>query len=159
MNVITDPAPPVPIQVDITETSPDKKLRLSPSWKHWFLQIREKINSINQNLFDLSNVVGTGLATKNPDGTWTTTSVVDVGSGGTGINSVDSGNFLRGTGGAASLEERTPSQVLSDIEACPAITVTHTSATGGTATALPSQPVGYAEVIIDGQIRRIPYYD
>ena len=35
---------------------------------------------------------------------------------------------------------------------------TGTTATGGSATALPSQPVGYMEINIGGTVRKIPYY-
>ncbi len=36
---------------------------------------------------------------------------------------------------------------------------TSTSATGGSASALPAQPAGYVNVIINGQTKRIPFYD
>lgn len=157
MSTITDPAPPVPDKVELVEISPNKKMRLTPSWRHWFIQIREKINAINQSLYDLSTVVGSGLATKNSDGTWSTTSIVPVDSGGTGLNAVGNTNFLRGTGGTT-LEERTPTQVRTDIAACPAITNTTTSASAGGASALPATPLGYADVVIAGTVRKVPFY-
>jgi hypothetical protein len=33
-----------------------------------------------------------------------------------------------------------------------------TSATGGSATALPAQPVGYLTVVLNGTARKLPYY-
>lgn len=39
------------------------------------------------------------------------------------------------------------------------LATTSTSATGGSATALPAQPVGYKTEVINGVSRKIPYYD
>jgi hypothetical protein len=158
MSVQTDIMPPVPVHVKPLSDKGANKDKFDPAWQRWFLQVKFKIDAINQNLYDLSNVVGTGLATKNTDGSWSTTSLLPVGSGGTGLNAVGAGLFLRGTGGTA-LETRTAAQVLGDIAACPAITATHTSGTAGAATALPATPSGYADVVIAGSVKRVPYYD
>jgi hypothetical protein len=158
MSVVTDPIPPVPTSIDIVEPGHQEKPRLSSAWKHWFLQIREKINAINQSLYDLSTVVGDGIAVKNPDGTWSTASIVPVASGGTGVGSVTAGNYIVGAGTAA-FTEKTPTQVRTDIGAAPAMTTTAGSATGGAATALPALPVGYVEIKVGANTKLIPYYD
>lgn len=159
MSVITDRVPPVPSLVELVKKDKAERLMVGKDWNQWFIQIKYKIDSINQNLQQVSSVVGSGFAVRNPDGTWTTATIVPVGSGGTGINAVAAGNFLRGTGTEA-LEERTASEVLADIGAQPAFGSTHTSATAGTATALPATPSGYVDVDIGGgTIKRVPYYD
>ena len=158
MTVVTDKMPPVPSLVPMVSKQGLKENIVTAEWNRWFLSVQYKMDSINQNLQEVSAVVGSGFAVRNPDGTWTTTSIVPVGSGGTGLNDVSAGAFLRGTGTDA-LETRTPSQVLDDISAQPKFGSTSTSATGGSATALPAQPSGYVEVDIGGATKKIPYYD
>lgn len=90
-------------------------------------------------------------------GTWQG-AVVGVPYGGTGLSSYTANNYIRALD-ADTLEQRTPSQVLDDIDAQKRLGSTSTSATGGSATALPAQPVGYVEVVIGGNTKKIPYYD
>lgn len=158
MSVQTDVMPPAPVNIKPIIKEGGNKDRFDTAWQRWFLQVKYKLDTLNATLVNVSQVVGSGLATLNEDGTWTTTSIVGVGSGGTGLNEVTSGNFLRGAG-TSPLEERTPSQVRGDIGAAPEMTATSTSATGGTATALPSQPVGYVEIQVGGATKKIAYYD
>lgn len=90
-------------------------------------------------------------------GTWNAT-IIAAQYGGTGIGAYTANNYIRAAS-ATTLEQRTPAQVLSDIGASPALTTTSTSATGGSATALPAQPVGYVEVQVGGVTKKIAYYD
>lgn len=158
MSVQTDKMPPVPSLVPMVADQGPKKNLVTPEWNRWLLSVLYKIDVVNQTVVEIGKVVGDGFAVRNPDGTWTTASIVTVGSGGTGKNSVTAGSYLTGDG-TNELVEKTPSEVLTDIGAQPALGPTHTSATGGSATALPAQPVGYVEIDIGGTTKRIPYYD
>lgn len=47
----------------------------------------------------------------------------------------------------------------SDGEFVPILDTSPTAATAGAATALPGVPVGYLEIMVDGQPRRVPFWN
>lgn len=60
---------------------------------------------------------------------------------------------------ATLLDDADAPTALSTLGAQPVFGATHTSATGGAASALPALPSGYVEVDVGGVTKRVPYYD
>jgi len=57
----TKPIPPVPNKADILEKSPKDSKQVSVTWIRWFIQIRDKINLINESIAGLAKFTGTGF--------------------------------------------------------------------------------------------------
>lgn len=66
---LTDPVPPVPQHTPPVEDSGPFK-RFTNNWMQWFLQLRDKVNAINESLVTLGLVTDPGLLAKQADGSW-----------------------------------------------------------------------------------------
>lgn len=179
MALAEDTIPPPPLQnapiVDRTNKNPDINFSgwtFTNAWAQWFLNVKVKLDVINENLYQLANIVGAGIPSKDGSGNWTARAVAQ----GTGIVVTD-GDGVSGnptvaidttwTGdmsisGVGTLTQGTWQADIIDnayLDAAPKMTVTSTSATGGAATALPALPTGYVEVDIGGVTKKIAYYD
>jgi hypothetical protein len=206
MSVETDTMPPVPQHTKPIMGKGASEGYFTKEWNQWFLQVKFKIDVINENLFSISKLSSSGIIVRDSAGNWnartlegtadrvTVTNgdgdagnptfdiaatyvgqasittlgtittgvwqgtVVGAGYGGTGIASYTVNNYLRASG-ATALEQRTPANVLDDIDAQKRFGTTSSSATAGAASALPATPSGYVEAIIGGVVKKIPYYD
>lgn len=187
MSVETDKLPPVPSHTKPINEQGGMVGYFETNWSRWFIQAREKINVINDRLANLSSIVNTGIAVLAANGEWQArtitgtpnrisvsngdgvagnptidihtsyvgqSSITTLGTITTGVwEGTDVGVVHGGTGAS------TASAARDNLGAAAKMTTTVTSATGGSATALPAQPVGYVEVDIGGATKKIPYYD
>lgn len=180
MATATDKVPPVPQLVppmrDIKGTANGvdlSALRFDNAWMQWFQQVKVKIDVINSNLFQLGNISGTGFTTRDSAGNWQqrtiqgTANKIDVanGDGDAGDPVITISATYIGQGSITTVGTITTgvwqgSEIANTyLDAAPKMTATSTSATGGSATALPAQPVGYVEIKVGGVTKKIPYYD
>jgi len=65
----TRPIPPVPNKADILEKFPKDSKQVSVTWIRWFIQIRDKINLINDLIANLAGFSGSGFLSIGTDGT------------------------------------------------------------------------------------------
>lgn len=206
MSVETDKMPPVPQHTKPIMGKGGSEGYFAKEWNQWFLQVKFKIDVINENLFSISKLSSQGFIIRDSDGNWNarelegtpgritvtngdgdagnpsfdiditysgqgsittlgtiTTGVwngttVAAGYGGTGISSYTAGSYIRAFS-ASLLEQRTPANVLDDIDAQKRFGTTSSSASAGAASALPATPSGYVEALIGGVVKKIPYYD
>ena len=174
MSVETDIVPPVPehtppLQEDNGKNHPGKSF--NHVWTRWFVSLREKINVINDQLTTLSQLIGGGfivvdgntVAQRTIQGTSGRISVTN-GDGIAGDPTIDFVNVgTAGTYGGAILGLNISTDASGRVTATSVSNTTSTStATGGSATALPAQPVGYitVQVMLSGVPTdvKIPYY-
>lgn len=176
MNVETDPLPPVPRHTPpiADETGKEQKaLTFQIPWMQWFVQVREKVNVINTIVTNLSKVITSGIMILAASGEWVsreikgTTARISVANG-TGISGDPTVDIDAAYAGQASIDTvgtittgTWQGTVIDNayLDAAPKMVTTSTSATGGSATALPAQPVGYVQISIGGSPFKIPYYD
>lgn len=180
MAVAEEKVPPPPQQVppliDLLKRNPDIFLgsfRFGNEWMQWFQLVKLKIDVIDSNLYQLANVVGTGIPSRDGSGNWTareiensdSSIVVEDGDGVTGnpkikINPLWTGQTTLTTLGTITTGVWQGTVIANAyLDAAPKMTATSTSAVGGAATALPALPVGYVEINIGGVIKKIAYYD
>ena len=180
MAVAEEKVPPPPQQVppliDLLKKNPEVFLgsfRFGNEWMQWFQLVKLKIDVIDSNLYQLANVVGTGIPSRDGSGNWTAREIensdssitVEDGDGVTGnpkikINPLWSGQTTLTIVGTITTGVWQGSVINNTyLDAAPKMTVTSTSAVGGAATALPALPVGYVEIDVGGATKKIPYYD
>lgn len=180
MAVAEDKVPPPPLQIppiiDWQKKNPDVffgSWRFDNAWSQWFQLVKLKIDVIDSNLYQLANVVGTGIPSRDGSGNWTareiensdSSIVVEDGNGVTGnpkikINPLWTGQTTLTTLGTVTTGTWQATIINNTyLDAAPKMTVTSTSAVGGAATALPALPVGYVEISVGGVTKKIPYYD
>lgn len=186
MSVETDKLPPVP-QHDPPIDKGGIQERFTASWMRWFLQVKAKVDVINESVANLSRLIGDGLAVKDTNGEWQARSIagtanrisVTNGDGQAGDPTVDIDAAYAGQASINTLGTVTTGTWEGDpiavgyggtgatdaatardnLGAAAKMETTSTSATGGAASALPALPVGYVEVVIGGAAKKIPYYD
>lgn len=66
----TKPIPPVPNKADILENKKESK-QVSVTWIRWFIQLRDKINVINDLIANLAGFSGSGFLSVGTSGTVT----------------------------------------------------------------------------------------
>lgn len=163
------------------------KLRFDNAWMQWFTQVKYKIDTINANLVGVAALAGSGIVSRDISGNWLQLTIqgtanriaVANGDGVSGNITINIdpnyagqttitqlGTIATGTwqgtavgvsyGGTGATN---PSDARDNLGAAAKMTTSSTSATGGAATALPAQPVGYVTVDIAGTPRKIAYYD
>lgn len=165
MSDVTDKLPPVP-QHDPPIDTNGVLNRFTASWLRWFIQLKAKVDVINDSVTGLSQLVGDGLAGKDENGEWKAVVI----EGTLGRISVTNGDGVAGDpkinispAFVADISEggtgaTTASGARQNLGAASAITSTATTATAGTAE-LPASPVGFAIVSVNGVNKKIPYYD
>lgn len=186
MSVESDKLPPVP-QHDPPISKGGPFERFTSSWMRWFLQVKAKVDVINESVTNLSQLVSGGFAVKDEDGTWESRTItgapnqieVTDGDGIAGNPTIRISESYAGQGSISTVGTitsgtwngttiavahggtgaTTPDTARNNLGAAAKMQVTGTTAIGGTADALPAQPVGYVEVDIGGVTKRIPYYD
>lgn len=164
-----------------------KNYRFENAWLQWFQQVKIKIDVINENLYQLGNISGVGFTTRDGAGNWHqrviqgTANEIDVadGDGVAGNPTISISNSYAGQTSITTIGTITvgtwngtvidvayggtgasnPAGARANLQAAKEMTVTSTSATGGSATALPAQPVGYVEIEVNGVVKKIAYYD
>ena len=67
----TKPIPPVPNKADMLEASPKDSKQTSVTWIRWFVEIRDKINLINESIANLAKFNGTGFISSDGNGNFT----------------------------------------------------------------------------------------
>ena len=174
MSVETDPIPPVPRHVPpVSQQESDNSFRFQIPWMQWFIQVREKVNVINSVVTNLSKIVTNGIVVLASSGEWVGREIkgtldrisVTNGTGAGGDPTVDIDGGYEGQGSITTVGTITDGTWHGDVienvylEAAPPMVNTATSATGGSATALPAQPVGYVEILVGGVTKLVPYYD
>lgn len=176
MSVQTDPVPPVPehtppVQEDANTSGLER--RFNHTWTRWFVSLREKVNVINETVASLSSIISGGfVAIDNGE------AVARTITGTSGRINVTNGNGVSGdptidldttgvTAGAKSGGINTPSFTF-DVygrltSESPIAYTSDSSASAGSATALPATPAGYITVSLNfgsGPVPvKIPYFD
>lgn len=176
MSVETDAVPPVPehtppVQEDANNPSGTRKF--NHVWTRWFVSLRAKVNVINEQLTSLSTLVGSGLVVMDGD------NAIERSIEGTpGRINVQNGDGIGGnptidliasgiTPGTQAGGMNTPAITFDEFGMATGVSaVSYTdssSATAGSAAALPATPAGYILVSIDlgsGPIPvKIPYFE
>lgn len=193
MATVTDKVPPVPTLVapliDLRgEQDANLKLyRFENAWLQWFQQVKIKIDVINENLYQIGNISGSGFTARDGAGNWHQRVIQGIanqinvtnGDGVAGNPTISISNSYIGQASITTLGTitvgtwngtvvgvtyggtgaSTPAGARANLQAAKEMTVTSTSATGGSATALPAQPVGYVEIEVSGVVKKIAYYD
>lgn len=163
------------------------KLRFDNAWMQWFVQVKIKVDLINASLKNVGQLAGAGFSVKDSSGNWQvrsiqgTTNRISITNGdgqggnptinidpayagqntivtlGTVTTGVWNGTTIAVANGGTGATDAANARA--NLGAAPAMVTTSTSATGGSATALPAQPVGYVEVQVNGVTKKMPYYD
>lgn len=80
MSLIAQKMPPAPTSESLVQFFElTKQYKITPAWQNWMDTLTLKINAIDDNLVNVSNLASSGIANRNPDGTWNTINATTVG--------------------------------------------------------------------------------
>lgn len=80
MSVATDKLSPAPTyESAVTYYELTHQYKFTAPWVNWFNLLVQKVNSIDSNLVSVSNIATSGIASRAPDGSWSTYNATVVG--------------------------------------------------------------------------------
>jgi hypothetical protein len=80
MAVVDSKMPPAPSSESLVQFFElTKQYKITPAWQSWVDTLTLKVNAIDANLVNVSNLASAGIANRNPDGSWNTINATTVG--------------------------------------------------------------------------------